>query len=75
MSNKNVIAEIDRLGRQRKLSAEDSLFAAVANYVNKQGGSAVVVGSIQVQHWPGEKLNYRVSVKCTGKRPARTRRK
>ena len=70
MSSKNIIAEIGRLGRQRKLSAEDSLYASVVNYVNKHGGSAVVVGGIQVQQWPGDgKLNYTVGVKCTGVKP------
>jgi len=29
-----IIAEIGRLGRQRKFTAEDSLYAAVANFVN-----------------------------------------
>ena len=70
MRKSKVIAEVERLGRQRKLTAEDSLLASVANYVNKQGGSAIVIGGIQVQQWPGEgELNYMVAVKCTGKRP------
>lgn len=70
MSTDKVIAEIERLGRQRKLTAEDSLYAAVANYINKHGGSAVVIGGIQVQQFPEDgELNYRVAVKCTGRKP------
>ena len=51
--------------------AEDKLLHAVADYVASIGGKAIVVGGIQISHWPGEKLNYRVSVKCTGKRPTK----
>ena len=70
MSSKKIITEIERLGRQRKLTAEDSLYAAVANYVNKNGGSAIVIGGIQIQEWPGAgKLNYTVGIKCTGIKP------
>ncbi len=49
----------------------DKLLHAVADYVETIGGKAIVVGGIQVSHWPGEELNYRVSVKCTGKRPTK----
>ena len=53
----------------------DNLLHAVADYVESIGGKAVVVGGVQITHWgdlPGEKLNYRVSVKCTGKRPTKS---
>ena len=52
----------------------DTLLQAVADYVETIGGKAIVVGGVQIMHWgdlPGEKLNYRLSVKCTGIRPTK----
>lgn len=49
----------------------DKLLHAVADYVATLGGSVIVAGGVQVEHWPGEELNYRVSVKCTGIRPTK----
>ena len=53
------------------MNAEDTFLHAVGDYVKSIGGSAIVVGGIQVEHWPGEAMNYRVSVKCTGRRPTK----
>lgn len=66
-SSKDIIKEVERLGRQRKFDPTDSLQAAVVNFVNKRGGSAVVVGGISVEHSGG--LNYHVRIKCTGRPP------
>ena len=46
------------------------LYRAVMEYVEKHGGSVLVVGGIQVQHWPEDApMCYRIAVKCTGREP------
>ena len=54
-----------------EMNAEDTFLHAVGAYVESIGGKAVVVGGIQVEYWSAKDLNFRVSVKCTGKIPTR----
>lgn len=44
--------------------------AATQHWVEANGGSLVVVGGIEIVTFPDDlKYNFRVSVRCTGKRP------
>jgi predicted ATP-grasp superfamily ATP-dependent carboligase len=45
------------------------LYRAVVRYVNKNKGTVVVIGGIQIQHVPGQH-SYYVAVKVTGKVPS-----
>ena len=48
----------------------DALYRAVADYIEARNGKAVVVGGVEVQQFPQDnKLNYRLAVKFTGRRP------
>ncbi len=50
--------------------AIDRLYKAVDHYVKVHGGSVAVIGGIQIQRWPDyNNFSYRVSVKCTGRKP------
>ena len=50
--------------------ATERLYKAVAAYVEKNGGTVVVAGGIQIQEWPGDgEFRYTVAVKCSGRRP------
>jgi hypothetical protein len=50
--------------------ATNRLYEAVAAYVEKNGGSVVVIGGIQIQEWPGDgKFKFTVAVRCSGRRP------
>lgn len=55
---------------QRKRDVEERLIDAVIAFVEKRGGKVAVVGGIEIQQWPDDlQFNFRVAVKCTGKRP------
>jgi len=46
------------------------LHKAVANYVEQAGGKVVVSGGIEIQTWPNDrKYQFRVAIKCTGRKP------
>lgn len=48
----------------------DRVYNAVAAYVKANGGNVVVAGGIEIQEWPGEwPGNFRVAVKCLGRKP------
>lgn len=48
----------------------EKLYEAVDEYVRSLGGKVVVMGGVEVQEWPGElPLNFRVAVRCTGRKP------
>ncbi len=44
------------------------LYEATARYVEHEGGSALVVGGIEVQNYT-RSINYTVGVKVTGRKP------
>jgi hypothetical protein len=49
------------------------LYRAVVRYVESKGGSIFVIGGVQIQEWPGEfSGNFRLAVKCTGRKPRLT---
>ena len=51
-------------------SYSDRLLKAAVNYIEKNGGTAVVVGGIEIQKWPEDRdFNYRLAIKITGLRP------
>lgn len=53
-----------------KDDAADRLLRAVADWVNANGGSAVVAGGIGIQQYPDDlKYNYQVVVRVTGCKP------
>lgn len=50
--------------------ATDRLYKAVANYLEVNGGSAIVVGGVQIQEWPLDgPHSFTVGIKITGKKP------
>lgn len=51
-------------------SLHDRLYRAVVNYVEAHGGSLIVIGGIDVQQFPTDRVgNFRVAVRCTGRPP------
>lgn len=54
----------------RKEKAADRLLKAVAHYVETHNGKAIVVGGIEIITYPDDrKLNFRLSVRVTGRKP------
>ena len=50
--------------------ARDALYRAVEAYIRLAGGSAVVVGGVEIQRWQDElKFNYRLAIRVTGVPP------
>jgi hypothetical protein len=48
------------------------LYRAIIRYVKFRGGDIMVIGGIEIQEWPDEfKYNFRVAVRCTGKKPTK----
>lgn len=49
----------------------DQLYKAVQNYVERGGGSLIVIGGVQILEWPSDKNKYvfHISVKCLGRKP------
>jgi hypothetical protein len=49
------------------------LYRAVIRYVESLGGSALVIGGVEIQSWPMEfDRTYRVAIRCTGKKPEKS---
>jgi len=54
-------------------SDSDRLLKAAVNYIEKNGGTAVIVGGIEIQKWPEDQdFNYRLAIRITGLRPNKT---
>lgn len=48
----------------------DRLYQAVRGYIEKNGGSVLVIGGIRIEEWPEDNgHSFYVSVKCTGLKP------
>jgi hypothetical protein len=46
------------------------LYRAVIRYVESKGGAIAVIGNVEIQEWPGDpKFNFRLAVRCTGRKP------
>lgn len=59
-----------RVLRFRKNQPEHNLLAAARHYIKAHGGTAFVIGGIEIQKWPEDpEFTYRVAVRVTGKRP------
>jgi hypothetical protein len=59
-----------RVMRFRKNDPAHNLQTAVVHWIKANGGTAIVIGGIEVQQWPGDgEFNYRVAVRATGKKP------
>lgn len=58
---------------KRKLVGRDpvsQLYRAIIRYVESKGGKIIVIGGIEIQEWPLDpKLNFRVGVRCLGRKP------
>jgi hypothetical protein len=51
-----------------------NLYEAVAQYIEKNGGSVIVIGGIEIQQWPHDPMGkFRVAVSLLGKIPERLR--
>ena len=47
-----------------------ALYHAVAAYVENLGGTAIVIGGIEIAKWPDEpKFKYRLAIQVTGQMP------
>ena len=51
------------------------LLRAVRRFVESRGGAVLVIGCIEIQDWHEGALNFRVAVRCTGRRPKRAAEK
>jgi hypothetical protein len=50
------------------------LYSAIDRYVESRGGKVIVIGGIEIQQWPGDaKMNFRIAIRCIGKKPIRER--
>lgn len=58
-----------RLLRYRKNDPTHNVFVAVQRWVMANGGSAFVMGGVEVQDWHEGAGKYRVAVKIVGARP------
>ena len=57
--------------RFRKADPEHNLLAAAQHYILSRGGSALIIGGIQVQRWPEDRaMQYRLAVCVTGNAPS-----
>lgn len=55
---------------KKKLNSTYTLYKAVSAYIKANGGTAIVVGGIQIIQWPNDGgFKYTVGVRVTGKRP------
>ena len=53
-----------------KRRATDALHCAAETFIRAYGGSAVVIGGVEIQRWPGEfSFNYRLAIRVTGMPP------
>jgi hypothetical protein len=60
--------------KQKRIRAMDALYKAVQRYVEANGGNLSVIGGVEVQQWPEDfAYNFRVAIRCTGKKPELTR--
>jgi len=49
---------------------ESQLLKAATNYIEKNGGEVIIIGGLQIQHWPEDnQSNYRLAIKFTGRKP------
>lgn len=53
-----------------KNDVTDRLYKAVLDYVEKNHGTALVIGGIAIVEEGTSKYNYGVMIRCTGKKPA-----
>ena len=59
-----------RKGDAAKERATVALYRAAEAYIRLAGGSAVVIGGVEIQRWPGDlQFNYRLSIRITGVPP------
>ncbi len=51
-------------------SIEMQLYRAVRRYVQERGGKLLVIGGIEIQEWPEDRVGmFRVAVRVMGKKP------
>lgn len=56
--------------RYRKDDPAHNVFVAISRWVKAAGGKVIVIGGIEVQQWAqGDAYQYRVAVRCTGRKP------
>jgi hypothetical protein len=59
-----------RVMRFRKGDPAHNLLAATTHWIKANGGTAVVIGGIEVQQWPQDGAYvYRVAIRATGRPP------
>jgi hypothetical protein len=57
--------------RFRRGDPAHNLIAAATHWIKAHGGTAVVIGGIEVITFPGDlQFNYRIAIRVTGKKPA-----
>jgi hypothetical protein len=55
--------------RFRKNDPEHNLIVAAQQVILARGGTALVLGPVQVIHWPGDEFKYHVAVEVVGRPP------
>lgn len=53
----------------------DALFEAAVAYIKRYKGKAVIIGPIELQHWPEDHKNtFRLAIRFTGKPPQKPKK-
>ena len=57
--------------RYRKNDPAHNVYVAVQRFIKANGGTAVVMGGIEVQAESAESFNYKIAVSVSGRRPTK----
>lgn len=60
-----------RIMRFRKKDHTHNLMAAAVKWIHANGGTAVVIGGVEVQDWGEGAYKYRVALNVVGQKPAK----
>jgi ABC-type sugar transport system substrate-binding protein len=55
---------------KKKKDVTDRLYDAVIDFIESKGGKVLVIGGVETQQFPEDrKLNFRLAIRFTGKKP------
>lgn len=57
----------------KKKDVTDKLYDAVVKYIESKGGRVIVIGGVEIQQFPENDFNYKLAIRCTGKKPLPSR--
>ena len=55
--------------RFRKNDPAHNVLAAVSAWIRANGGTAVVIGGVEIQDWDEGEFKYRIAVRVVGRKP------